>query len=366
MTSGVRLGGGGAVRPPGDDEGGVSPAELAEVEAEALLLIEAARSREQLEAAKRDALGKKSRYSGYYQQLGRMSDENRKSAGRALHTLRRRIEEAASSRLAELTEAERKERLLDDRLDLSETIPGSLAGHLHLVTRIEEELEDVFVGMGYEIAEGREVETDWYNFEALNMPADHPARSAFDTFFVESDEPETVLLRTHTSPVQIHLLERQKLPIYAVAPGVCYRRDTPDASHLPVFHQLEALVVDHGVTFGDLAGTIDTFVRAIFGADVSSRLRPAYFPFTEPSAEFEISCTICEGTGCRTCSFTGWIELGGCGMVHPAVFEASGIDPEEWTGFAFGFGIDRLAIMRHGIPDIRLFVENDVRFLEQF
>jgi phenylalanyl-tRNA synthetase alpha chain len=345
---------------------GFSPGELGDVESEALLLIDTATTLEQLETAERDALGKRSRYSGYYQQLGRLAPERRKSAGRALHTLRRRIEQAVASRRGELADAARASRLAADRLDLSEVGPGPLAGHLHPVTQVREELENVFVGMGYEIAEGREVETDWYNFQALNIPLDHPARSSVDTFFLETAEPETVLLRTHTSPVQIHLLERRKLPIYAVVPGRVYRRDTPDATHLPVFHQLEALVVDHGVTFGDLAGTIDTFVRAIFGADVRSRLRPGYFPFTEPSAEFEISCTICDGAGCRTCSFTGWIELGGCGMVHPAVFEATGVDPEEWTGFAFGFGMDRLAIMRHGIADLRQFVENDVRFLEQF
>jgi phenylalanyl-tRNA synthetase alpha chain len=356
----------GGTGPSGDGEDGYSASELGDVEAEALLIIAAASSLEELEAAERDALGRRSRYSGYYQQLGHLAPENRKSAGRSLHSLRSRIEEAASARRAELTRAARASRLIGDRLDLSEVPTGPLAGHLHLVTRVREELEDVFVGMGYEIAEGPEVETDWYNFQALNIPLDHPARSSVDTFFVEYGEPETVLLRTHTSPVQIHLLEGRQLPIYAVVPGRVYRRDTPDATHLPVFHQLEGLVVDHDVTFGDLAGTIDTFVRAIFGADVRSRLRPAYFPFTEPSAEFEMSCTICDGAGCRTCSFTGWIELGGCGMVHPAVFEATGVDPEEWTGFAFGFGIDRLAIMRHGIADVRLFVENDVRFLEQF
>lgn len=366
MASETRLSGGDAMSAAGDGGEAFTAGELSDVESEALLMIEAAHSLEQLEEAERDALGKRSRYSGYYRQLGRLSPESVKSAGRALHTVRRRIEEAASTRRVELAEAARAERLSADRLDLSETSPGPLAGHLHLVTQVREELEDVFAGMGYEIAEGPEVETDWYSFQALNIPPDHPARSSFDTFFLESVEPETVLLRPHTSPVQIHLLERRQLPIYAVVPGLCYRRDTPDATHLPEFHQLEALVVDHGVTFGDLAGTIDTFVRALFGADVRSRLRPSYFPFTEPSAEFEISCTICAGAGCRTCSFTGWIELGGCGMVHPSVFEATGVDSEEWTGFAFGFGIDRLAIMRHGIPDIRLFVENDVRFLEQF
>ena len=208
--------------------------------------------------------------------------------------------------------------------------------------RTREELEDVFVGMGFRVAEGPEVETDWYNFEALNIPPAHPARGMWDTFYLELGDPGTLLLRTHTSPVQIRLMQEQPPPIYSVMPGRCYRHDTPDARHSPIFHQVEGLVVDKGISFADLAGTIETFTGAYFGEDIHSRLRPAYFPFTEPSAEFEVTCTICRGEGCRTCSHTGWIELGGCGMVDPAVFEAVGIDPERWTGFAFGFGIDRL------------------------
>jgi phenylalanyl-tRNA synthetase alpha chain len=344
----------------------ISPATLAEIEGHALAAIAGARDLAELDEAERVAIGKRSRFSVCYQQLGQLEPDARKEAGRQLHAVRGRLTEAAGARRASLEVGARAERLAADRLDLTEVARGRLAGHLHLVSRVREELEDVFVGMGYEIAEGTEVETDWYNFQALNIPLDHPARSSVDTFFVDMGEPETVLLRTHTSPVQIHLLERGALPIYAVVPGRVYRRDTPDATHLPVFHQIEGLVVDHGVTFGDLAGTIDTFVRAIFGSNVRTRLRPAYFPFTEPSAEFEISCTICDGAGCRTCALTGWIELGGCGMVNPAVFEATGVDAEEWTGFAFGFGIDRLAIMRHGIADLRSFIENDVRFLNQF
>ncbi len=340
--------------------------DLAEIETDALALIEAASSLEDLDEAARAATGRRSRYSAVYQKLGSLGASERKELGRELHELRARLDTAAGARRAELALTARAERMTADRMDLTEAPAGGLAGHLHLVTQVREELEDVFVGMGYEIAEGPEIETAWYNFEALNVPVDHPARSAVDTFFVDCGETDQVLLRTQTSPVQIHLLERGRLPIYAVVPGRVYRRDTPDATHLPVFHQIEGLVVDHGVSFGDMAGTIDTFIHAIFGADVRTRLRPAYFPFTEPSAEFEISCTICGGSGCRTCAQTGWIELGGCGMVHPAVFEATGVDTAEWTGFAFGFGIDRLAIMRHGIADLRSFVENDVRFLRQF
>jgi phenylalanyl-tRNA synthetase alpha chain len=243
-------------------------------------------------------------------------------------------------------------------------------GHSHLVARTRRSLEEVFVAMGFEVAEGPEVETDWYNFEALNIPPGHPARDMYDTMYLDLGLPETVLLRTHTSPTQIHLLERAvaqgTLPVHAVMPGRCYRLDTPDARHLPVFHQIEGLVVDRGVTFGDLAGVIETFTSAYFGPEIHSRLRPAYFPFTEPSAEFEITCTICRGDGCRTCSRTGWIELGGCGMVDPAVFDAVGIDAAEWSGFAFGFGIDRCAQMRHGISDMRALIENDLRFVRQF
>ncbi len=339
----------------------------AEIEKAGRLALEEATSVAALEEATRLLLGRRSQLSLLHQELGKLPADERKGAGRLLNETRSRLEQIVAARRSELEEAERAERLFADRLELTEVTPQPLSGHLHLVTQVRERLEDVFVGMGYEIAEGPEVETDWYNFQALNIPLDHPARDSSDTFFVRvPGGADAYLLRTHTSPVQIHLLERGRLPIYAVAPGQVYRRDTPDATHLPVFHQIEGLVVDRGVSFGDLAGTIETFVHAIFGTGVSTRLRPGYFPFTEPSAEFEITCQICGGGGCRTCSGTGWIELGGCGMVNPPVFEATGVDPEEWSGFAFGFGIDRLAIMRHGIADLRAFVENDVRFLRQF
>ncbi|MGA2530607.1 MAG: phenylalanine--tRNA ligase subunit alpha [Acidimicrobiales bacterium] len=341
--------------------------EIAEIEAEATAALEAVTDLAALEECEREAFrSKRSRFSSMYQQLGSMTPDQRREIGRLMNELRSRLETIADTRRAELGTTARAERLAADRLDLTEVLPGRLAGHLHLVTQVREALEDVFVGMGYEIAEGPEVETGWRNFEALNIPEDHPARSPLDTFYVDFSEPWSVLLRPHTSPVQIRLLQRGVLPIYAVAPGRTYRKDTPDSTHLPVFHQIEGLVVDRGVTFADLKGTIDTFVRAIFGEGTRSRLRPAYFPFTEPSAEFEMTCVICGGEGCRTCSGVGWIELGGCGMVHPAVFEATGVEPEEWTGFAFGFGIDRIAIMRHNIADLRVMIENDVRFLGQF
>jgi phenylalanyl-tRNA synthetase alpha chain len=220
--------------------------------------------------------------------------------------------------------------------------------------------------MGYAVAEGPEAETDWRNFEALNLPPGHPARSMWDTFYLRLEPPGSTLLRTHTSPVQIRVMQAQPPPIFIVAPGRCYRRETPDARHLPVFHQIEGLVVDRGISFADLSGTIEAFTTAYFGPEIHSRLRPSFFPFTEPSAEYEINCTICRGAGCRTCSGTGWVELGGAGMVDPAVFAAVGIDDEEWSGFAFGFGIDRCAQMRHGIADMRVLLENDIRFLSQF
>jgi phenylalanyl-tRNA synthetase alpha chain len=339
--------------------------ELAAIETEAVAALQAASTLAELETAEGAALGRRSRFAVAYQKLGSLPTEERREAGRQLNELRQRLTALVDARRSELAGAERAARLQSDRLDLTEVLPAPGLGHLHLVTRTAEALEDVFVGMGYEIAEGPEAETDWYNFEALNMPPDHPARGMWDTLYIDAGHPGSVLLRTHTSPMQIHLLETRELPIYAVIPGTCHRRETRDASHLSTFHQLEALVVDRGITFGDLAGTIETFTRAYFGPGIRSRLRPSYFPFTEPSAELDITCTVCAGAGCRTCSHSGWLELGGCGMVHPAVFEMAGVDPEVWTGFAFGFGIDRLAQMRYGASDMRLFTENDLRFLAQ-
>jgi phenylalanyl-tRNA synthetase alpha chain len=337
--------------------------------------IAAAAATDALDQVDTDLFGKRSALTGAHRALGSLDPDRRKEAGRQLHEARATLEALSAARRAELGAAERAALLVSDRLDLTEVIPDQVRsplerGHLHLVTQARDELEDVFVGMGFVVAEGPEAETDWYNFEALNMPPAHPARGMYDTMYLDIGEPETVLLRTHTSPVQIHLMEEavrnNSLPIHAVMPGKCFRLDTPDARHLPVFNQIEGLVVDRGITFGDLAGTIQTFTSAYFGDDMQSRLRPAYFPFTEPSAEFEITCAICRGAGCRTCSNIGWVELGGCGMVDPAVFAAVGIDSDVWSGFAFGFGIDRLALMRHAIPDLRSFMENDIRFLSQF
>jgi phenylalanyl-tRNA synthetase alpha chain len=348
---------------------------VASAESGALTRIGQLASLEELRECENEIVGKRSTFATLQKSLGSLSAEERRDAGALLQAARQRVADALELQRSHLALAYREAQLESDRLDLGDVVVSQVkltlrAGHPGIVASTQRTLEDVFVGMGFTVADGPEVETDWYNFEALNIPPAHPARGMWDTFYVDLGEEETVLLRTHTSPTQIHLMEEavanSSLPIHAVMPGRCFRRDTPDARHLAVFHQIEGLVVDRGISFADLAGVIETFTRAYFGPDIESRLRPAFFPFTEPSAEFEITCTICRGEGCRTCSQTGWIELGGCGMVDPAVFDAVGIDTSEWSGFAFGFGIDRCAQMRHGIADMRALTDNDVRFVRQF
>ena len=328
--------------------------------------VAAAATLGELDEVESAVLGRRSAIVAARGRLGQLAPEERRDAGRAVNEARLRLEEEVGARRAALEESERRQRLEAERMDLTEFRPEIDRGHLHLVTQARDQLEDIFVAMGYRVAEGPEVETDWYNFEALNMPPGHPARSMWDTLYVKLGTPESTLLRTHTSPVQIRVMQSEPPPIYVVMPGRCYRRDTPDARHLPVFHQIEGLVVDRGTSFGDLAGTIEAFTEAYFGPAIHSRLRPSFFPFTEPSAEFEVTCIFCEGAGCRVCSHSGWIELGGCGMVDPNVFKAVGLDPEQWQGFAFGFGIDRCAMMRHNVDDLRHFITNDIRFLRQF
>ncbi|MGB7050619.1 MAG: phenylalanine--tRNA ligase subunit alpha [Acidimicrobiales bacterium] len=362
----------------GEGEGAdaaIDGADIDSLVAEATVAVEGAASTDEIRELAASLTGKQSPLVQIRAGLGALEPESRASLGRQVHAALTTLERLLERRRNEIATVERARQIELDRLDLTELVPAAVRtppwrGHLHLVTQAQAVLEDVFVGMGFEVAEGPEVETDWYNFGALNIPPAHPARSMWDSFYLKVGEPETVLLRTHTSPVQIHLMEKAVaeglLPIHAVMPGRCYRRDTPDARHLAVFHQIEGLIVDRGITFADLAGTIEVFTTAYFGPDIHSRWRPGYFPFTEPSAEFDVTCTICNGEGCRTCSQTGWVELGGCGMVDPAVFAAVGIDPEEWTGFAFGFGIDRLAAMRHQIADLRSLTDYDIRFLRQF
>lgn len=356
--------------------------EIEPIRSDAQSRAESASTLDELKTLETELLGKRSPLSALKASMASLSPDERKAAGQALNEARSEIEALLSSRREFLEGKERDKRLSQERLDLTEILSGDGSapslksgslkgrslkrGHLHVVTQARDHLEDVFVGMGFTVSEGPEVETDWYNFEALNIPSWHPARGMFDTLYVEFGEPESTLLRTHTSPVQIRVMESTEPPIYSIMPGRVYRRDTTDASHLPNFHQIEGLVVDRGISFADLSGTIDSFTEGYFGRGIRSRLRPSYFPFTEPSAELDITCVVCEGSGCPTCGRTGWLELGGCGMVHPNVFKAVGYDPQEWSGFAFGFGIDRLAMMRHNIDDIRELVSNDVRFLEQF
>jgi phenylalanyl-tRNA synthetase alpha chain len=329
--------------------------DVSQLEADALAAVAGAATLDALRAAESSALGRQAPLTMARRELSELGAEERKKVGRALNDARDRVEAAAGERRAELALVERQAQLAGERLDLTEVPDDVVAGHSHVVTQTWEALEDTFVGMGFRVAEGPEIETDWHNFDALNIPPGHPARDGFDTIYVNHGPAGSTLLRTHTSPVQIRAMLEQEPPIYLVAPGRVFRRDTADATHLPVFHQIEGLVVDRGISLADLAGTIEAFTEAYFGPGFSSRLRPNYFPFTEPSAEFDIQRP--DGS---------WLELGGCGMVHPNVLRAGGIDPEEWSGFAFGFGIDRLASMKFGFDDLREMFGDDVRMLAQF
>ncbi len=316
--------------------------------------------------AERRYLGKASPLNEVREAIKAVAGPDRAAVGKAVTAARAELEDAHAARAAVLAAAAATDAATRERLDLTLPPREYRRGHLHPVTRIWRELEDVFVGMGYKVADGPEVELDWYNFEALNFPPGHPARAMQDTLYVRLGHREEVLLRTHTSPVQIRVMESQRPPIYTVMPGRVYRRDTLDARHSPVFHQIEGLAVDHGITLGDLLGTIEAFVHALFGPDVRARFLPSFFPFTEPSVEFAMSCVFCGGDGCAVCSRTGWIELGGAGMVDPAVFGAVNIEPEEYTGFAFGFGIDRLVQLLYGVDHVKNLWDGDVRFARQF
>jgi phenylalanyl-tRNA synthetase alpha chain len=319
-----------------------------------------------LTAAERALTGRGSPLARANESIKDLDPGDRPTAGKAVGQYKARIAARVDAKRVEL-EAAAAAAAPRDALDLTVGGHGRTRGHLHLVTQVQRELEDIFVGMGYRVMEGPEVEDDWHNFEALNMAPAHPARSMQDTLYVELGEPEQVLLRTHTSPVQIRTMEHMAPPIYVVAPGRTYRNETPSPRHSPVFHQIEALVVDRGITLADLFGTIETFVRALFGDEsIRTRFRPDFFPYTEPSAELAVSCIFCDGKGCRVCFGSGWLELGGCGMVDPNVLEGVGIDPEEFTGFAFGFGLERIAMVRYGVDEIKTFFDNDVRFLAQY
>ena len=348
--------------------------ELAALEAETLAAIEAAGTTDALEEVRVRVLGKAGTLTGYLRSMGSVPKEERAAVGKAVNETRVAVEEALAARKAALAGAELAAAM--DAAAVDVTLPGRAQqmGTRHLINGIIDEVSDIFMGLGYRVYEGSEIETDYYNFTALNAPADHPSRSMQDTFYVrdlsgdasrvrgESD----VLLRTQTSGVQVHVMEDQPLPIYMIAPGKVYRRDVADPSHLPQFHQIEGLVIDRGITFGDLKGTLDYFCKQVFGPERKTRFRAHYFPFTEPSAEADVSCGICHGEGCRMCKGTGWLEILGCGMVDPNVLAMSGIDPEEYSGFAFGIGVERIACLKYNVPDLRMLLEGDMRFLRQF
>jgi phenylalanyl-tRNA synthetase alpha chain len=294
--------------------------------------------------------------------LGSLPAEDRPAAGQLLNRLKNSVSASLEEKLSLLKKKIDEEKLASGGVDV--TLPGYVppSGGIHPIRRIWREMEDIFVRMGFEVVVGPEVESDYYNFEALNIPKGHPARDDQDTLFVNKN----LLLRTHTSPVQIRTMEKRKPPLRIVVPGKVFRRDSVDATHTPMFHQVEGLLVDEGITLADLKGTLEAFFRELFSADTRVRLRPSYFPFVEPGAEVDISCIFCSGSGCRVCKRSGWIEILGAGMVHPKVFSMVGYDPERYTGFAWGMGIDRIAILKYQVDDLRLFFENDIRFLSQF
>ena len=326
------------------------------LENDALAAISAASSPDEVEEVRVRFLGRKAELP---QALREVRD---RETGMTLNALRRRLEEALDGRRETLERADLDRRLREERIDV--TLPGEAPrrGHLHLITQIRREVEDIFLGLGYQVVDGREVETTHYNFDGLNFPPGHPARSPLQTLFLDD---ETVL-RTETSPSQVRTMEAQQPPVYIVSLGRVYRRDTPDATHTPTFHQVEGLAVDDGITLADLEGTLDYLLRALFGEERRTEFRTHYFPFTEPSIEAYVSCHVCDGAGCPVCRHSGWIEVGGAGMVDPALFEFVGYDAERYTGFAFGWGLERIAVLRHGIPDLRELWRNDPRLLTQF
>lgn len=348
--------------------------QLQELQAQGLEAIKSATDTKALDEVRVAYLGKKGTLTQILRGLGGLSKEERPVVGKVSNEVRNALEEALEVRKSELANQELNERIMAEKLDI--TLPGRRRpiGSQHLIHAITDEILDVFAGIGYKVAEGPEVELEYYNFTALNHEPQHPARSASDTFYVrdlsgepfDGPEPSEVLMRTQTSPMQVRIMEKDEPPIYVLCPGKVYRRDIADPSHLPQFTQIEGLVVDEGITFADLKGTLDYFVKEIFGPDRKTRFRPHFFPFTEPSAEVDVSCGICGGKGCRFCGNTGWIEILGCGMVDPNVFGFAGIDAEKYAGFAFGMGVERIACLKYNIPDLRMLLEGDMRFLTQF
>lgn len=348
--------------------------ELEAMRKDALGAVDKAVSLEELEEARIRFLGKKGVLTAVLRGLGGLPPDLRPEAGQLANEIRQAFEEALAQKRESLEREMLAMRVAADAVDV--TLPGRSKpiGHQHVLHQVVDDIVEIFLGLGYKIAEGPEVELDYYNFTALNHPPDHPARALQDTFYVKDlsgdraavEGESDVLLRTHTSPVQVRVMEEQQPPIYVVVPGKVYRRDVSDPSHLPQFTQVEGLAVDEGITFGDLKGTLEHFVREMFGPERRVRLRPHFFPFTEPSAEVDVSCGLCGGAGCRSCGGEGWLEILGCGMVDPNVFGHVGIDAERYSGFAFGMGAERIAALKYGVPDLRHFLEGDVRFLHQF
>ena len=348
--------------------------ELSTLRDETLAAIAAAENTAELDKVRVAVLGKSGTLTGYLRSMGKLPKEERAVVGKTVNETRTIVESALEERKSALAASELMAAI--DAAAVDVTLPGrsQQMGTRHLINKISDELCDFFAGLGYSVISGPEVETDWYNFTALNAPDDHPSRSMQDTFYVKDrsgDESvvrgeSDVLLRTQTSGCQVHAMENQEPPIYVIAPGKVYRRDVADPSHLPQFTQMEGLVVDKGITFGDLKGTLELFCRQMFGEERKTRFRAHYFPFTEPSAEADVSCGICHGEGCRMCKGTGWLEILGCGMVDPNVLRMSGIDPEVYSGFAFGVGVERVACLKYNVPDLRMLIEGDMRFLRQF
>jgi phenylalanyl-tRNA synthetase alpha chain len=335
---------------------------LAALEQQARDAVAAAADLKALDDIRVQYLGKKGLLTEQLKQLGKLPAEQRPQAGQAINIAKQQVQDAIEMRKADLQRAALQAQLAGERVDVTLPGRGQHSGGLHPVTRTLARIEQLFAGMGFESVSGPEIEDDYHNFEALNIPAHHPARAMHDTFYIDAHR----VLRTHTSPVQIRVMESQKPPFRVIAPGRVYRCDS-DLTHTPMFHQVEGLLVDENVSFADLKGLLDEFLKHFFERDdLGVRFRPSYFPFTEPSAEVDIECVMCSGKGCRVCSHSGWLEILGCGMVHPNVFEHVGVDNERYTGLAFGVGVERLAMLKYGVNDLRLFFENDLRFLQQF
>ena len=335
---------------------------LEKIVSDALEQINTSEKLDKLNDIKTAFLGKKGELTAVLKGMKDVAPEDRPKVGQMVNDARQKIEEVLDEKRISFERALREEKMKSETIDV--TLPGRKLrrGHLHPNTIALDEVEKIFVGMGYEVVSGPEIEYDYYNFEALNIPEGHPAKDEQDTFYIN----DKILLRTQTSSVQVHMMEQGKLPIRMISPGRVFRSDDVDATHSPSFHQIEGMVIDKNITFADLKGTLELFARKLFGADTKVKFRPHHFPFTEPSAEMDVSCFKCGGKGCRFCKGEGWIEILGCGMVHPHVFEMSGIDPNEYTGFAFGVGLERIALLKYEIDDMRLLYENDIRFLNQF